>query len=177
MSYWPIEKSTRGRTLSDEIYAVVYRAIDKRPKRSARIVQSTVGYADTNPAAGAHEHAFTDLIDTFTAYTGLALEFVRVNAGETGLETAAIPTGVTLVREASTGDATRLGGDIDSLNTTYTTTEAYKTGTLMVFLNGLLQIRGAGNDWTETSAAAGTFDFVAAPDTGDIISTLYEEDV
>jgi hypothetical protein len=86
------------------------------------------------------------------------------------------PVGNNLIRECSEGDALALTGAINSVNTTFVTTVAYISATLMVFLNGVLQCRGAGNDWTETDPAAGEFDFNTAPDPGDIISVLYEMD-
>lgn len=47
----------------------------------------------TVSSTGGGASAFTDLTDTFASYTGKALEVVRVNAGETALETVALAGG------------------------------------------------------------------------------------
>jgi hypothetical protein len=67
-----------------------------------------------------------------------------------------------------------LAGAINGSNTTYTVSlSAYTTGTLRVYLNGQLQIQGTASDWTETTPASGTFDFVTAPTAGDEITVMY----
>jgi hypothetical protein len=50
---------------------------------------------------------------------------------------------------------------------------AYQAGTLLVFVNGQLQV--AGVDFNETTPAAGTFEFTAGsiPETGDLIRTCF----
>ena len=68
-----------------------------------------------------------------------------------------------------------LSGAVNSANTTFTTSQSiYVTGTLTVYLNGQLQVQGSSEDWTETSPAAGTFDFIVAPTTGDEIAVTYQ---
>lgn len=68
-----------------------------------------------------------------------------------------------------------LAGAVNGSNTTFTvSTGVYLTGTLLVYLNGLLQLQGAADDWSETDPATGVFDFVLAPLTGDIITVVYQ---
>lgn len=68
-----------------------------------------------------------------------------------------------------------LSGAVNGVNTVYTTSQAkYVSGTLAVWLNGQLQTQGTGEDWVETSPAAGTFTFATAPLTGDIITVAYQ---
>ena len=68
-----------------------------------------------------------------------------------------------------------LSGSIDGSNTTFTVSQgAYDTGTLVVTLNGQVQIQGSGQDWSETDAAVGTFDFAIAPVSGDKLLVMYQ---
>jgi hypothetical protein len=68
-----------------------------------------------------------------------------------------------------------LSGAINGSNTTFTTSQSsYDSGTLLVFLNGQLQIQGSGEDWTETTPASGTFDFATAPVSGDELTIFYQ---
>lgn len=68
-----------------------------------------------------------------------------------------------------------LSGAVNGVNTLYTVSSgSYLTGTLSVYLNGLLQLQGAGDDWTETAPGSGTFTFNIAPLTGDIITATYQ---
>jgi len=67
-----------------------------------------------------------------------------------------------------------LAGSVDGINTLFTVSQGvYITGTLAVYLNGLLQFQGASDDWQETTPASGTFTFNTAPLTGDIITAIY----
>lgn len=67
-----------------------------------------------------------------------------------------------------------LGGAVDGVNTTYTVSLAlYGSGKLQVYLNGLIQLQGAGDDWVETVPGAGTFDFNTAPVVNDVITVVY----
>lgn len=52
-------------------------------------------------------------------------------------------------------------GAIDNSNTTFTTASAYLTGKLRVYLNGVRQL--LTDEWSETTPASGTFDFVNPP--------------
>jgi len=61
-------------------------------------------------------------------------------------------------------------GLVNGTNTSYTLTNTPVTGTEQVFLNGLLQEPGAGNDYTISS---GTITFLTAPVTGDKIRVTY----
>jgi len=69
-----------------------------------------------------------------------------------------------------------LSGTLDGTNTTFTVSSgAYTTGTLSVYLNGQLLTQGSSEDWTETTPASGTFDFVTAPQSSDEITVAYQE--
>jgi hypothetical protein len=71
-------------------------------------------------------------------------------------------------------DTGLLAGLVDGANMLYTVSEAiYKSGTLRVFVNGVLQQNGA--TWTETTPGSGTFTFAAAPFAGDIITAIYQK--
>lgn len=68
-----------------------------------------------------------------------------------------------------------LAGAVNGTNTVYTVSQAkYLSGKLTVYLNGLLQLQGAADDWQQTSPGAGTFTFNLAPLAGDIITALYQ---
>lgn len=68
-----------------------------------------------------------------------------------------------------------LSGSVNGSNTVFTVSQgSYGTGTLQVYLNGVLQEQGSGKDWTETTPASGTFTFATAPQTGDIITVSYQ---
>lgn len=67
-----------------------------------------------------------------------------------------------------------LGGTLNGINTQFTVSQGkYVTGTLTVYLNGQLQTQGTAEDWTETTPASGTFDFITAPLAGDQITVVY----
>lgn len=67
-----------------------------------------------------------------------------------------------------------LAGLVNDVNTVYTVSEGiYSSGTLRVYVNGVLQQNGVS--WTETTPGSGTFTFVSAPFTGDIISAVYQK--
>ncbi len=81
---------------------------------------------------------------------------------------------ITIDQTPSNGTYGLLGGAVNGINTTYTvSTTIYITGTLTVYLNGLLQLQGPLDDWQETTPGSGTFDFNTAPLTGDIITVTY----
>jgi hypothetical protein len=61
-------------------------------------------------------------------------------------------------------------GLINSLNTSYTIANTPVTGTVMVFLNGLLQAPGGGLDYTISGT---TITFVKAPHTGSDLYVYY----
>lgn len=68
-----------------------------------------------------------------------------------------------IVRETPTGA-------VDGANTAYTLAHTPIAGTEMVFLNGILQEPGAGNDYT---IVGGTITYLTAPLTGDRIRVTY----
>jgi hypothetical protein len=67
-----------------------------------------------------------------------------------------------------------LGGDVDGVNTTFTVSQGeYPTGKLVVALNGQILEQGATEDFVETTPASGIFDFVVAPQVGDVVTAFY----
>ena len=71
-----------------------------------------------------------------------------------------------------------LGGTVNGSNTVFTVAEAaYTTGELSVYLNGQLLTQGASNDYQETTPASGTFTFITAPATGDVVTAMYQKDI
>lgn len=68
-----------------------------------------------------------------------------------------------------------LAGAVDGVNKTFTVSQGiFATSKLSVYLNGLIQLQGAGDDWTETNPATGVFDFDVAPLAGDVITVVYQ---
>lgn len=59
----------------------------------------------------------------------------------------------------------------NSIATVFTVPDTYISGSLIVYLNGMRQKSGGGNDYTETSGT--TFTFGSAPLTGDVIILDY----
>lgn len=71
-------------------------------------------------------------------------------------------------------DTGLLAGLVNGANTVFTVSEnIYKSKTLRVFVNGVLQQNGA--TWTETTPGSGTFTFGTAPFTGDIVTAIYQK--
>jgi hypothetical protein len=102
------------------------------------IVSARVGYMlDSSGTAGAHTVGTT--LMTFTA----------LSDSNTG-----VPAADHVYNEVPSGA-------IDGSNTTFTTASGYTTGKLRVYLNGLRQL--LTDEWSETTPASGTFDFVDAP--------------
>jgi hypothetical protein len=65
-------------------------------------------------------------------------------------------------------------GDVDGVNTTFTVSQGeYPTGKLIVALNGQIMEQGATEDFVETDPDAGTFDFIIAPQIGDVVTAFY----
>lgn len=56
------------------------------------VVRNANGVVDVT-ISGSSGGAFTDLTDTFASYTGKSLQVLRVNAGQTGIETVALAGG------------------------------------------------------------------------------------
>jgi hypothetical protein len=78
-------------------------------------------------------------------------------------------------QSGGTGDTYgAISGSINGTNKVFITSQnSYAGGSLEVYLNGQLQTQGTLEDWTETSPAAGTFTFITAPVTGDLITAKY----
>lgn len=61
-------------------------------------------------------------------------------------------------------------GSVDGANTTFTLANTPDAGTVQVFLNGLLQLEGAGNDYT---ISGDTITYLSAPLSGDVLRITY----
>lgn len=59
----------------------------------------------------------------------------------------------------------------DGVTTLFTLANAYVSGSLQVFLDGLQQIKTT--DYTETSANSGTFTMGSAPDSNEVLRVSY----
>ncbi len=62
-------------------------------------------------------------------------------------------------------------GTVDGLNRTYKTARSYKTGSLKVWLNGILGLRELTDGWSELSG--NKFRMDEAPKTGDQVQVYY----
>jgi len=77
---------------------------------------------------------------------------------------------------ASTSLYGNLSGSVDGSNAVFTVSKgSYISGTLAVYLNGQQLTPGGSNDWNETTPASGTFTFVTAPVSGDVVSATYQK--
>lgn len=96
---------------------------------------------------------------------------------------ANIPAGATVItvyadQTPDNGTYGALAGSVNGSNAIFTVAQgSYLTGTLQVYRNGQLQTQGATNDFQETSPGSGTFTFVTAPLTGDVITAIYQKAV
>jgi hypothetical protein len=65
---YPVERLTRPRTLAAEIYAIVYKAIDRRPVPTATTRTNSLRYGDNVPGTASPAFNIIDLADGDTAY-------------------------------------------------------------------------------------------------------------
>lgn len=74
------------------------------------------------------------------------------------------------------GTYTLLSGLVNNSNTIYyVSAGSYISGSLQVFLNGQFQTQGSSYDWIETTPSGGSFTFITAPATNDIITAIYDK--
>lgn len=101
--------------------------------------------------------------------------FVNASAAGGGGSGTTVNINTTRIDQTpASGTYGTLAGTVNGSNKIFTVSNnAYVAGSLMVFLNGQDLTQGAGNDWTETTPASGTFTFVTAPPTGSIIQAAY----
>lgn len=65
-------------------------------------------------------------------------------------------------------------GVINGANALFTvSTASYVSDTLVIILNGQVQVKGTSFDWVETNPGIGTFSFNTAPQLGDLIECFY----
>jgi hypothetical protein len=83
-------------------------------------------------------------------------------------------TGYVDQSEGSGGTYGILTGVINGSNTDFTVSQgSYVSGSLQVFLNGVFQALSSSGDWQELDPLSGTFRFLTAPETGDLITVIY----
>jgi hypothetical protein len=127
-------------------------------------VVASLGLADS----ALQSLAFTGLTDSPGAYSGNALKVIRVNTGATGLEYYTLP-GATDMVELEDFALEDLSADANGIKVDYVL--AVTPGAnLQVYLNGLLQQKGSGKDYT---VVTDTVTFAEAPETGDIVIFTY----
>lgn len=112
-------------------------------------------------------------------YTGSATKMLAVdtngNVIEEPLPGGATQIGYRIDQTPDNGTYGLLSGTVNGSNAVFTVSYgSYISGTLAVYLNGQLQTQGASNDFQETTPSSGTFTFVTAPQTGDIVTVYYQ---
>jgi hypothetical protein len=151
---------------------------------------TTVSVASANGFAGSVANATsTPAITISTSITGvLKGNGTAISAATSGTDYAPATSGSAILKGngsggfssaavgtdylASSSYVTREtpSGSVNSSNTTYTLANTPISGTEMVFLNGILQEPGAGNDYTISGV---TITYLTAPVTGDRLRVTY----
>lgn len=165
---FPTDRLTRNRTLAAEVYAIVHKAIDRRPVPRANITLNNLRYGDNVPGTASPSFNIIDLQDGATAYDNG--KYLKSTA--TGWEWA-VPTAAAAIRVDSSLATIYSGivGAINGANRLYTVSEGnYTTATLKVWQNKVLL---DDDEFTEVSPAAGTFQVTVAPRTDDVLVCEY----
>lgn len=124
---------------------------------------TTVSVASANGFAGSVANATTTpAITISTSITGV----LKGN----GTAVSAATNGTDYVNNANFIVRETPSGSVNGANTSYTLANTPTAGTEQVYLNGLLQEPGAGNDYT---ISGGTITYLTAPVTGDRIRVSY----
>jgi hypothetical protein len=94
------------------------------------------------------------------------------------LDTTGSSTGISALKYVDqtpdNGTYGLLSGTVNGTNKIFTVSQGeYLTGKLEVYLNGIIQLQGATDEWVELNPAAGTFEFVTAPPIESIITVSY----
>lgn len=113
--------------------------------------------------------ASNDYVET-SDLRGFTMQFAPVTGDVLSVDyivgTSVIMNGVNVrIQEVPTGS-------INGSNAAFSTSKGYVSGTLQVYVNGLLQ--APTTHVTEVSASAGTFTLDVAPATGDIVTVVYD---
>lgn len=64
-------------------------------------------------------------------------------------------------------------GAINGTNTVFTVSQSYKSGSVAVFIRGILRQQADDDGWTETDSVAGTVTLKRAPLTDDRVTIFY----
>jgi hypothetical protein len=124
---------------------------------------TTVSVASANGFAGSVANATsTPAITISTSITGV------LKGNGTAISAATVGTDVLASSSVVTRETP--SGSVNGSNTAFTLANTPTSGTEMVFLNGILQEPGAGNDYT---ISGGTITYLTAPLTGDRIRVTY----
>lgn len=106
----------------------------------------------------------------YIASAGGVLTPVTLSGDATVTASGVLTLVSTVVKEADYIVRETPTGSINSSNTSYTLANTPVTGSEMVFLNGILQFPGAGNDYTISGT---TITYLTAPVTGDRLCVTY----
>jgi len=132
------------------------------------LIKGTDRYLNWNTIVGLNGYGIRDNVGRmeFKHSGEYWTEFGTGGGGSVDLKTNQTP---------DNGTYSLLSGTVNGVNKIFTVSNGiYYTGTLTVYRNGLLQLQGSSDDWIELSPASGTFEFVTAPETGDIITVQYQ---
>lgn len=96
--------------------------------------------------------------------------YVTMSGDATIATTGALTLSSSVIKEADIVTEEIPAGSINSSNVTFTLAATPVVGTVRLYLNGLRQLSGAGNDYTITGD---TITFTTAPTTGDVLLADY----
>lgn len=115
-----------------------------------RIATDTDGWTETSPTAGT-----------------ITLTTAPIVGDDVQVYFLAIP-------ESSAQDHLEIPvGAVDGANQVFTTSESYASGSLHVWINGVLRLATNTDGWTETSTSAGTVTLKVAPIVGDTVQIFF----
>ena len=139
-------------------------------------VDDATGGANLSRSVNVSSNGLAVKVDGTTIEEGTSSRLRVKDAGITAAKIAAAAIGVGLTGGAGTAITLQSSiretptGSINGSNVTFTLANTPKSGYEMVFLNGVLQDAGAGNDYT---ISGGTITMLTAPVSGDKIRVSY----
>lgn len=170
---YSITQSTPWAYTAIEIKGISTPASTGDHKVKATVADTTPGFLDSKLSVVSGD---ASVLITKTIVNPGADEIVRYDlrvTGGGGPGGGGTPTFID--QTPSDGTYGLLAGDVDGVNTQFTVSQGiFATSKLQVFLNGLIQLQGASDDWEETDPATGKFDFITPPLSGDIITVVYQ---
>lgn len=139
-------------------------------------VDDATGGANLSRSVSVSANGLAVKVDGVTIEEGVSSRLRVKDAGITAAKIAAAALGAGLTGGAGTAITLQMSvretptGSINGSNTTFTLANTPKSGYEQVFLNGVLQDAGAGNDYTISTT---TITMLSAPVTGDKIRVTY----